>query len=132
MDFQNRSVPFKIDEVASGFQEANGLLKVTRKGLDLEFEVSDAFFGVFKSGVKNVFLDFNDLRSVSYKKGWFSSKIILEGTSMKVFDELPGTDVATVTLKIKRKHREDARSLISHARMLLSEHRLQQLEDGEE
>lgn len=132
MDYNHtKAVPFKIDEISGGFQEAKGLLNVEEKGISLEFEVSDALVGVFKSGVKNVFIPFADLNSITYKKGWIGAKIILEGTSMKVFDEVPGTDVATCTLKIKRKHRDEAQTVSSRARVRLSEYRLRQLDEGE-
>lgn len=132
MDYNHtKAVPFKIDEISGGFQEAKGLLNVEEEGVSLEFEVSDALVGIFKSGVKTVFIPFGDLNSITYKKGWIGARIILEGTSMKVFDEVPGTDVATCTLKIKRKHRDEAQAVSSRARVRLSEYRLRQLDEGD-
>lgn len=130
MDYNsNKTVPFIIPEISHGFQEAEGLLKLGKQQFELEFEVKDAILGVIKSGVKDVTIPFSDLKSIEFKKGWFSAKIILEGTSMKVFDDLPGTELATCTLKVKRKHREEAENLISLARMQFSEYKLDQLDD---
>lgn len=122
------TIPFTIPEISHGFQEASGLMKLTKAGLELEFEVKDAILGVIKSGIKNVMIPYSDLESIEYRKGWFSSKIILNGTSMRVFEEVPGTDVATCTIKVKRKHRDEAQSLVSHARLQLSEYKLDQLD----
>ncbi len=131
MDYNHsKAVPFKINEISGGFQEAKGLLTVEEEGINLEYEVMDAFFGIFKSGVRNTFISYGELSDITYKKGWIGAKIILEGNSMKVFDEVPGTDVATCTLKVKRKHRDEAQSVISRARVRHSEHRLKQLDEG--
>jgi len=129
MDYNSdKTVPFIIPEINSGFQQAEGLLKLATEQLELEFEVKDAILGLIKSGVKDAVIPFSELKSIEFKKGWFSTKIILEGTSMKTFNELPGSELATCTLKVKRKHRDDAESLISQARLQLSEYKLDQFD----
>lgn len=124
----NRSVPFEIPEINYGLKEAKGLIKMWKQGLELEFEVQDGLIGILRSGVQTVRIPYGDLNAIEYEKGWFRDKVILEGVSMRVFEGIPGTDVATCTLKIKRKNREEAQSLISTARMNLSEYKLQRME----
>jgi len=124
----NKTVPFEIPEINHGLKEASGLMKLWKHGLELEFEV--ATLGLFKSGVQTVRIEYGDLNAIKYKKGWIKDKIILEGISMRVFEDIPGTEIATCTLKVKRKEREDAQSLVSNARMHLSEYKLEQM-DGE-
>ncbi|MDX1586173.1 MAG: hypothetical protein R3222_05495 [Balneolaceae bacterium] len=124
----NKTVPFIIPEINNGFQQAEGLLKLAKEQLEMEFEVKDAILGVIKSGVKEAVIPFSDLKSIDFKKGWFTTKVILNGTSMKAFKDLPGSELATCTLKIKRKHRDEAETLISQARLLLSEYKLDQVE----
>lgn len=124
----NRSVPFEIPEINYGLKEAKGLIKMWKQGLELEFEVQDGLIGILRSGVQTVRIPYGDLNAIEYKKGWFRDKVILEGVSMRVFEDIPGTDVATCILKIKRKNREEAQSLISTARMNLSEYKLQRME----
>ena len=129
MDYSNnKTVPFIIPEINNGFQQAEGLLKLSKEQLEMEFEVKDAILGLIKSGVRDAVIHFSDLKSIEFKKGWFSTKIILEGTSMKTFKDLPGSELATCTLKVKRKHRDDAESLISQARLQLSEYKLDQFD----
>lgn len=127
----SRSVPFEIDNINHGFQVAKGLLKLQDKELELEFEVQDAILGVINSGVRSVHLSFDDLESVQFKKGWFRAKIVLEAKSMRVFEDLPGSEQATCTLKVKRRDRKEAEQVTSTARMQLSEHKLDQLENGD-
>ena len=125
-----KSVPFEIPEISHGFQEGKGLMRVSPEGIELEFEVTDAIVGIMSSGIKHVTLNYSDLDSIEYRKGWFSDRILLEATSMKALEELPGSDVASCKLKVKRKHRDDAQSLVSIARLNLSEYKLDQLGDG--
>lgn len=124
----NRSVPFEINDISHGFQELKGLVKLSEKGFELEFEVQDSILGFFKSGITSLTIPFSDLESITYKSSWLGGKVILEGKSMKVFEALPGAEVATCTLKVKRKHRKEAEQLISTARMKFSEYKLNQLD----
>ena len=130
MDYNSsKTVPFVIPDINNGFQQAEGLFKLGKNHIELEFEVRDSILGIIKSGVKDLSISFSDLKSITFKKGWFSAKIILEGTSMKVFNDLPGTELATCILKIKRKYREDAEDVISQARMQFSEYKLDRLDN---
>ncbi len=122
------SVPFEISNINHGLQKAKGILKVGREGIELEFEVQDAFLGIINSGVQSVHLTYDKLESIRFKRGWFSGKIILEATSMRIFEGVPGTEHATCILKVARKHREEAQNIISKARADLSEYKLSELE----
>jgi hypothetical protein len=123
----DKTVPFEIPEISHGFKEASGLMKLWERGLELEFEV--ATLGLFKSGVQTARLAYDDLNKIEYKKGWIKDKIVLEGISMRVFEDVPGTEIATCKLNVKKKNREEAQSLVSTARMQLSEHKLNQMDD---
>ncbi|WP_445666707.1 hypothetical protein [Fodinibius sp. AD559] len=126
----NPSVPVEIPNINYGFQVAKGLLKVKEDGLYLEFEVEDSIVGLITSGVKSAMITYADLDDIRFEKGWWSAKIILEGTSMKVFETLPGSEQGRLKLKIKRSDRDDAQNAVSSARVHLSEHKLKEL-DGE-
>ena len=86
------SVPVEISNIYHGLQVAKGLLKVKGDGLHLEFEIEDSFLGLIKSGVRSEFISYQDLEEIRFKKGWWNSEIILDGTSMKVFEEIPGSE----------------------------------------
>lgn len=128
MDYStSRSIPFEIPNVNHGFQVAKGILKLRSDGIELEFETKDAILGIISSGVQSVRISYSDLESIRFEKGWFSAKIILEAISMRIFEELPGTEQATCMLKVKRKDKDEAQKVISTARMYLSEHKLDQM-----
>lgn len=125
------AVPFELTEINHGLKKGEGLIKLWNQGLELEFEVEDAILGMYKSGVKTIRLSYGDLESIQIENGWFGAKIILKANSMKVFDEIPGTEAGTCTLKIERKNRGDAKDLVSHARLHHSEYKLEQMDEDE-
>ncbi len=125
----NRSVPFEISDINHGLQVVKGLFRLGKDGIELEFQIQDGIIGIIKSGVRTVHLNYADLESITYKKGWFGAKIVLEATSMKVFEDLPGSEQGTCKLKVKRNDREEAEKIISTARMHLSEYKLDQLDN---
>ncbi|MDZ7683210.1 MAG: hypothetical protein U5J63_16265 [Fodinibius sp.] len=111
---------------------AKGLLKLNQEGIELEYQVQDSFVGIFKSEVKTMLVPYGDLESIHFKKGWFSGKITLKTSSLHLMQELPGSEQGECVLKVKRKHREEARQTISQARIALSEQKLDQLENGDD
>ncbi|WP_372637065.1 hypothetical protein [Fodinibius sp.] len=128
MNTRIRTVPFEITGVSYGLKEVKGLIKLNEEGFELEYTLQDSFVGIFKSDMKSTIIPYGNLEEITYEKGWFGSKIILEGTSMDAFGGLPGTEPGSRTLKINRKHHNEAEKLVSHARMRLSEYRLNAME----
>ncbi|MDZ7658605.1 hypothetical protein [Fodinibius sp.] len=125
----NPSVPFEISNINHGLQVAKGLLKVKEEGLVFEFEVEDSFLGIIKSGVKTETIPYRNLENIRFEKGWWSGKVILEGTSMKVFESFPGSEQGRLKLKVKRSNKDDAQNTVSSARVHLSEYKLKELDD---
>jgi len=129
MHFAAKAVPFEIPTVNQGFRIAKGLLGLKGEYLELEFQITDAFVGILTSDVEEVRLSLADLQSIEYKKGWFSSKIILEANSLKALRDIPGTEMTECVLKIRRKDRKDAENLVSKARVVMSEMKLKNLDE---
>lgn len=48
---------------------------------------------------------------------------------MKTLEDIPGSEQASCTLKIKRKHRKDAEQMVSQASLRLSEYKLSRLDE---
>ncbi|GAA5523354.1 hypothetical protein LQ318_16490 [Aliifodinibius salicampi] len=123
-----QTVPFKITNIFHGLKEIQGLIGLEENGLKIEYEEQDSIFGMIKSGVSTIKIPFDNLQEITFKKGWFGGKIVLEGNSMEAFNGLPGTEPGSRTLEIKRSDRDEAQNLISHARMRLSEYKLEKME----
>ncbi|MDX1618761.1 MAG: hypothetical protein R3224_08245 [Balneolaceae bacterium] len=129
MPFETKAVPFEIPTVNQGFRIARGLVDLEGERLAFEFQVTDSFVGILKSDVKEAEISLTDLQSIEYKKGWFSSKIVLEANSLRVLNDIPGTEMTECVLKIKRKDRKKAETLVSKARLVMSEMRLKDLDE---
>lgn len=129
MPFDAKAVQFEIPTVSQGFRIAKGLVKLAGEELQFEFQVTDAFLEILNSDVEEVTLPLRELQSVEFKKGWFSSKIVLEARSLRAFDDIPGTEQAECVLKIKRKDRDDAARLVSKIRLVMSEMRLKDMDE---
>ena len=123
---QKKPIPFHL-EVNQGFAEAQGLIHIKKTSLVLEFEVKDAFGGFIKSDLKEIEIPFDEIESLSYKKGFWGAKILIEGNSMRTFEDVPGAEQGRCELKIKRKDRGQAQQSISSARVALSEYKLNEL-----
>lgn len=132
MDYSSsQSIPFESVDYHHGLKLAKGLLKLGKHGIELEYQEQDSFIGVIKSDVKTIQLPYKELEAIEFKKGWFSAKIILKTSSMELLQKLPGSEQGECTLKVKRKHRDEAQNTIAQARIALSEHKLDQLENGD-
>ena len=132
MDYSNsQSIPFESVDYNHGLKLAKGLLKVSGDGIELEYREQDSFVGVIKSDLRTIHIPYEDLEAIEFEKGWFSAKILLKTSSMALLEKLPGNEQGTCTLKVKRKHRDEAQNTISKARIALSEQKLDQLENGD-
>lgn len=107
-------------------------MKLTQEGIELEYQEQDSFVGLIKSDVKTLHLSYQDLEAIEFKKGWFRAKIILKTSSLELLQELPGNEQGECTLKVKRKYRDEAQNTIAQARIALSEHKLDQMENGDD
>lgn len=124
---QKKPIPFHL-EVNQGLAEAKGLIHIRKNCLLLEFEVKDVFGGFLKSDLNEIEIPFDEIESLTYKKGFWGAKLKIEGNSMRTFEDVPGSEQGQCTLKIKRKDRDQAQQSISSARVALSEYKLNRLE----
>ena len=132
MDYSNsQSIPFESVDYNHGLKLAKGLLKVSGDGIELEYREQDSFVGVIKSDLRTIHIPYEDLEAIEFEKGWFSAKILLKTSSMALLEKLPGNEQGICTLKVKRRHREEAKNTSSKARIALSEQKLDQLENGD-
>lgn len=126
-----RALPFTIENLNGGFMKLEGILRVKNEHLLFEFQKKDAVLEAYQSEVKSVEIPLSELEMLEFKKGWFSSKLILHGKSASSFRNLPGKDLIERVLKVKRKYRDVAASISSNLNLKLSEKKLQEL-DGDE
>ena len=124
---------FTIENVYGGFAQVGGLLRVNNDLLILEFQTKDTVFGgLLKSRAKEKHLPLQEIESVEYKKKWFSTHIIIRVYRMGSLDNVPGSDKGEIKLKLKKKDRSTAQSMVSRINLRISELRLDVQDRGEE
>tara|TARA_R110002124_G_scaffold285065_2_gene463140 strand:+ start:4619 stop:4996 length:378 start_codon:yes stop_codon:yes gene_type:complete len=123
-----RSLPFVIDQLNGGFMLVEGILSVKDHKLFIEFQKKDAVVGAYKSDLSTIEIPFSDIDMMEYKKGFFSSKLIIHGKNARALTELPGDDLTVRALKVKKKNREIAANISSKVNLELSEMKLRELD----
>lgn len=127
-----RSLPFYDDELNGGFMKLEGILRVENNQLSFEFQKKDGIMEIVKTGVKKVEIDLADIDLIEYKKKLFGARLILHAKRAMVFENFPGNELTTRTLKIKRKDRNIAANIASNVNLYLSEQKLKELDGDSE
>jgi len=123
---------FSIENVYAGFAKVTGILRVVNDILSLEFETKENIFGgVLKSKPKKVNIPLLEIESISLKKTWFSTKLIIRVFNLGMLNDVPGTEKGEAIIKIRRKERKTAEALISKINLRISELGLDPHERGD-
>ncbi len=130
MEYQTKNVPFRITDINLGFQEAEGVLRLSGDRLVFEFKIKDALGLSIKSNVKEIHLPLEELENVEVIDWWITLRLVLSVRSIKALDELPNVESGRVKLKIARKYRKLLKEFASRARLGLSEIRVNQLDEN--
>ncbi|TVQ66364.1 MAG: hypothetical protein EA360_05880 [Balneolaceae bacterium] len=125
-------LPIKQNELYAGLAELNGLVRMEKDSLVLEYNLKDDVLGMFNSELKVLKIPFHAIEDVIVKKKWFSARFDL------YLNRLPNTD-KTIDVKgnclsfiIKKAELEKARSLRSTLMLRVSEERLRRIDEEEE
>ena len=124
-----RALPFYDDELNAGFMKMEGILRVENGKLAFEYQNKDAIMGAVKSGLRTVEIDLSSIDMMEYKKKLFGGRLILHASRASVFADLPGNELTTRTLKVKREHREIAANIASNVNLYLSEKKLREMDE---
>ena len=125
-----RAHPFYDNELNGGFMTMEGILRIEKGEIHIEYQKKDAIVEMVKSSVKSISINLNDIDHIEYKKKLFGARFILHGKRATVFEDFPGNELLVRTLKVKRKHRNIAANLASNVNLYLSELKLKEL-DGD-
>jgi hypothetical protein len=124
----SQRVRVSLDNLAMGLKKAEGLLFYEQPHLMLELQEMDAILELVKEEVKTYKLPLKEIDSVSIERKWFKYYIEISAKNMRSLQHIPGTTQGMLKLSIKRDERESARTLVSHLQLLLSEQKLQELD----
>lgn len=99
------TIPFKIEGAHGGFSVVNGMAKISRAGIVLEFEAK--IFGMMKTGVKEVRVPVGEIEDLKIRKRFFRLSLEIWLNNFKTISEIPNKD-GRVILQITRDDRARA------------------------
>ena len=76
------SIPFKFSDA-----NVDGMAKVSSEGIILEFE--DKFFGLIKTGIKEINIPVEEIERINFKKTWFTTKLEIWLNNFQTLSQIP-------------------------------------------
>jgi hypothetical protein len=122
------SLPFSFANVYEGFAKAQGIVRVDEDALTLEFEIKDNFFGVLKSGIKEVIIPIQYIESVTLNKSLLRTALVVRVQSLKILSHIPKYNQGQLWLYISRKERDIASQVASFLKLKISENEIKLLD----
>lgn len=120
MQIRIRSIPFEV-QVFEGLGAASGLIRCDGGGLVLEFETKDTVFGVIKSRVKQVRLPLEKIDWILLKKGWFSTTLEIQSSTLDGMEDVPGSNQGLAKLSLARRYRLAAQQFVDDVMQRIEE-----------
>ena len=122
-------VAFHFDNVHAGLSQCAGLLHLTREGMIVEFRTDLGGLGL-KSSAKETSLQYEEIRRIEFRKGFFGASAKVIPSRLKVLERFPGAKEDCVMFRFKRRDRTAAEYLISELNLRLSQKRLGEAGEG--
>ncbi len=120
LDTRVFAVPASVYDPDAGFTESHGILRLTETALELQFETKDAFFGLFKSGVREASLPFEEIAAVQFARKWHKTELVVTATDLRAVEGVPGVKGGRLRLRFARADRDDAEELAAELRAILA------------
>lgn len=124
-------LPVKQNELYAGLAELNGLIRMEKDSLVLEYNLKDDVVGVFNSELKVLKIPFHAIEEIRAEKKWFSARFELSLNRLPNSDKTLSIDGNAIKFIIKKRDFEKAKSLRSSAMLRVSEERLNRIGDEE-
>ncbi len=113
--------------------ECEGVVRLEGADLVIQYEKKDwaaivakirvAFFGGWRSGVKDMIIPLSEVTLARFKRGVFGANLTLQVNDIKLIEGVPTTKLGTIRLNFRRADRDDAASLATAIDQLLEEAR---------
>ncbi len=105
-------LPFSFDPVHGGLSHCSGYLRLVPEGVACEFRTDIGGLGI-KSRPKEVLLRFDEVGSVTLKKGIFSIRALVIPSRLAILQRFPGTAGDSIVFRIRRRDRNRAEYFFS-------------------
>lgn len=111
------TLPFTLWNVFGGLASADGLLRNEGTHLCAEYQVTDGFFGVLKSNVREIRIPMEEVVSANLTRGWLGLnwlgiKLVIQVSHMDRLQGMPDASQGRMTLRIARADRAAAEAFV--------------------
>jgi len=97
---------------SSSLLESYGLLSFANNTLKIECQTTDSVLGIFKTSVKQIKFSVERIHQARIEHKMFGSELVLQGSSIRIFRNLPGSTEGDFSIKINRQSQLTALNLI--------------------
>lgn len=125
-------IPFCIDSLYAGCMKLDGIIKAEPEHLTLEYRMSDNLLGAWTGGVTTRTIAYSELESAECRVGFFTARLLLNARGMQVFDKLPMSAPAQLSLGVPWRLRRQLRAFASEINLALSYRAADRLRDRAE
>ncbi|MDG1333991.1 MAG: hypothetical protein P8P74_16765 [Crocinitomicaceae bacterium] len=120
---------FETDNANHGLTQARGFAWFTKIGLMFEYQVSDTVFEVMKTDLQELFVPFEQIKEIKWKKSWFTGGIVyIKLNSLKELDQVPFLEETELCLELDRKEKTEGKEFAVNAALQLAHFRLEELD----
>ncbi len=106
----------------------DGIIRLDKNRLYLEFQIKDAVIKAYKSPIKTHLLALEDIDAIETKVGWFRTRLWIHVQSGKILEAIPGNDLTQRVFSFKRAYRLALANMVSQLNLALSELKLKELD----
>ena len=120
---------FETDNANHGLTQARGFAWFTKKGVMFEYQVSDTLFEVMKSDLHELFVPYEKIENIKWKKSWFTGGVVyIKLNTLKELDQVPFLEETELCLELERKEKIEGKEFAVNAALQLAYFRLEQLD----
>lgn len=116
------AIAFQITDACGGLANCHGLIRDEGDFLVVEHQTQDGIVGMVKSDVQELRIPLKEIGSIALEETWFgwSSRLVIQLSSMKHLTGIPGMKQGRLILPIARSERPAAESLVQSVSAYLS------------
>jgi len=111
LNVDDENVAFTVGD-SSGLLESEGLISLIDDTLRVEYQTADSVLGLLKTSLKEVEISVSEIRQARIERKMFGSELVLLGTSMRIFRNLPGATGGNFRIKVSRQSQLAAQNLV--------------------
>lgn len=105
------NVSFSVTE-SHGLMGSEGLVFIEEDKVKFEYQTFYAVFGLLKTGVREASVAVTDISTAKIEHKFWSTELVLQSRSLKVFRSLPGHSSGTLRMPINRQSAAAAQNLV--------------------